>query len=151
MYMRLFTDRYPEEVAGLVLVDSSHPDQFRRSAAVLPPESPTDSESVRFYRDWFTNAIPDPTLKAELYVAGSLGNLPLIVLTAPNKQRADDLPAGLNDKFNQIWVELQEELAQLSSNSSHIITEESGHFIQHDQPDLVVDAIEQVVQQVRDL
>jgi pimeloyl-ACP methyl ester carboxylesterase len=147
--MRLFADRYREQVAGLVLVDSSHPDQYRRSAAVLPPESPDESESVKFYRDWFTTATPDPTLKPELFQAGSLGDLPLAVLTAPNKQRADDVPTELNDKFNQIWVELQVELAQLSSNSTHIIAEESGHFIQHDQPDLVIGAIEQVVQESR--
>jgi formylglycine-generating enzyme required for sulfatase activity/pimeloyl-ACP methyl ester carboxylesterase len=149
LYMRLFADRYREQVAGLVLVDSSHPDQYRRSAAVLPPESPDESESVKFYRDWFTTATPDPTLKPELFQAGSLGDLPLAVLTAPNKQRADDVPTELNDKFNQIWVELQVELAQLSSNSTHIIAEESGHFIQHDQPDLVIGAIEQVVQESR--
>jgi formylglycine-generating enzyme required for sulfatase activity/pimeloyl-ACP methyl ester carboxylesterase len=150
VYMRLFADQYREQVAGLVLVDSAHPDQYRRSAAVLPPESPDESESVRFYREWFTTATLDPTLKPELFEAGSLGDMPLAVLTAPNKQRADDVPTELNDKFNQIWVELQAELAQLSSNSTHIMAETSGHFIQHDQPDLVIDAIEDVVQQVRD-
>jgi len=45
MYMRLFADRYLEEVAGLVLVDSAHIDQFEHNAMVLPPESPNESES----------------------------------------------------------------------------------------------------------
>ncbi len=145
LYMRLYADRYREDVVGLVLVDSAHPDQFRRQAAVLPPESPNDSESLRFYRDWFTNAPDDPTLSPELFEAGSLGDMPLVVLTAPNKERADDFPAELNAKFNQIWVELQEELVQLSSDSAHVISDKSQHFIQRDQPMLVIDAIRQVV------
>jgi pimeloyl-ACP methyl ester carboxylesterase len=144
LYMRLYADRYRQDVVGLVLVDSAHPDQFRRQAAVLPPESPDDSESLRFYRDWFTNAPDDPTLSPELFEAGSLDDMPLVVLTAPNKERADDFPTELNAQFNQIWLELQQELAQLSSNSSHVISEKSQHFIQRDQPELVIDAIRQV-------
>ena len=146
-YMRQFADRYPDEAAGLVLVESSHPDQWRRQAAVIPPPSPDDGESVKFYRDWFTSAIPDPTLDLSLYRAGSLGDMPLVVLTAPNKTRADDLPSELNAAFNRVWVELQEELASLSSNSSHILAQESGHFIQQDQPQLVIDAILQVIKE----
>lgn len=151
LLMRLYTGLYQEEVVGLILVDSSHPDMFRRNLAVLPPESPDDSESLKFYRDWFSSAINDPTVKPdpELYEAGSLGDLSLVVLTAMNKQRADDFPAGLNAKFNQIWLELQKELAQLSSNSTHIVSQESGHYIQEEQPDLVIDAILQVIEEVR--
>jgi pimeloyl-ACP methyl ester carboxylesterase len=146
--MRLFADRYPEDVLGLILVDSSHPDVFRRNAAVLPPESPDDSESIKFYRDWFANAVHDPTLEIapELFEAGSLGDLPLVVLTAMNKQRADDFPADLNAQFNQIWLELQQELAKLSSNSTHIVSQESVHYIQQEQPDLVIEAILQVLE-----
>jgi pimeloyl-ACP methyl ester carboxylesterase len=145
LYMRLYAGRHRQDVVGLVLVDSAHPDQFRRQAAVLPPESPDDSESLRFYRDWFTNAPDDPTLDPALFEAGSLGDMPLVVLTAPNKERAADFPAELNARFNQIWVELQEELVQLSSNSIHVISDKSQHFIQRDQPELVVDAIRQVI------
>jgi pimeloyl-ACP methyl ester carboxylesterase len=149
--MRLFADRYPEEVVGLILVDSPHPDVFRRSAAVLPQESPDDSESVRFYRDWLTGATDDPTMEIapELFEAGSMGDLPVVVLTAMNKQRADDFPADLNDQLNQIWLELQEALARLSSNSTHIVSQESAHMIQQEQPDLVIDAILQVLEAAR--
>jgi len=149
MYMRLFADVYPEEVVGMVLVDSAHIDQFQRNAAVLPPESPDESESLKFYREWFTNPPTYPTLNRRLFEAGSLGDIPLIVLTSPKKERADDLPPGLSDKFDEIWVELQQEWAKISSHSTHIIAYGSGHFIQHDQPDLVIEAILQVVEDAR--
>jgi pimeloyl-ACP methyl ester carboxylesterase len=146
MYARLFADRYQKDVVGLVLVDSSHIDQFSRNAAVLPPESPNESESLRFYREWFTNPPTYPTLPRRLFEAGSLGDMPLVVLTSPEKERADDLPDGLSAQFDEIWVELQREWAQISSRSTHIMAHESGHFIQHDRPDLVIDAILQVIE-----
>jgi pimeloyl-ACP methyl ester carboxylesterase len=149
MYMRLFADVYPGEVVGLVLVDSSHIDQYWRSASVLPTESPDESESLKFYRDWFTNPPTYPTLDHQLFEAGSLGDMPLIVLTSPEKDRADDLPPGLSAKFDEMWVELQREWAKISSHSTHIIAYGSGHFIQHDRPDLVIEAILQVVEDAR--
>jgi pimeloyl-ACP methyl ester carboxylesterase len=149
MYARLFADRYQEDVVGLVLVDSSHIDQFWRSAAVLPPESPNEGESLKFYREWFTNPPSYPTLPHRLFEAGSLGDMPLVVLTSPVKERADDLPPGLSAEFDEIWVELQKEWAKISSHSTHIVAYGSGHFIQHDQPDLVIDAILRVVEDAR--
>jgi pimeloyl-ACP methyl ester carboxylesterase len=35
LYSRIYADRYPEEVAGMVLVDSTHPDQFEGSKLVV--------------------------------------------------------------------------------------------------------------------
>jgi pimeloyl-ACP methyl ester carboxylesterase len=149
MYMRLYADRYPDGVVGLVLVDSSHPESFERNAAVLPPETSDESESLRFYREWFTGYRRDPTLRSELLEPGSLGDLSLVVLTAMNKQRAEDLPTGLNEQFNQIWLELQQELALMSTNSTHVVSEVSEHFIQHDEPELVIQAILDLLLEVR--
>jgi len=42
--IRLYAARYRPDVAGIVLVDSSHPDQFKR----LPPDPPgTDAKWIR--------------------------------------------------------------------------------------------------------
>ena len=47
------------------------------------------------------------------------------------------------------YVKLQTELLSLSQNSKQIIAEKSGHFVIIDRPDVVIDAISQVVQSVR--
>jgi pimeloyl-ACP methyl ester carboxylesterase len=44
---------------------------------------------------------------------------------------------------------LQEDLASRSNRSKHIFVEKSGHMIHHDQPELVIDAIRQVVEATR--
>ncbi len=62
----------------------------------------------------------------------SIGTLPLVVIT-----HGKNLDASLQT--------LQNDLASLSSESTHIIAGTSGHGIMFDQPDLVVAAIRQMV------
>jgi pimeloyl-ACP methyl ester carboxylesterase len=47
------------------------------------------------------------------------------------------------------YVKLQTDLLSLSENSKQIIARKSGHFVIIDRPDVVIDAISQVVQSVR--
>jgi pimeloyl-ACP methyl ester carboxylesterase len=81
---------------------------------------------------------------------GSLGDIPLVVLTRGLSTDPDLL--GLSDEEAQqgeaVWDELQAELAALSSNGKQVIAEESGHQVQLDQPELVIDAISDVVEAV---
>ena len=44
---------------------------------------------------------------------------------------------------------MQLELAQLSSNSSHVIAHKSGHVVNRDEPDVIVAAIRQAAMNVR--
>src|SRR5215472_7455423 len=48
------------------------------------------------------------------------------------------------------YVKLQNALLSLSQNSKQIVAEKSSHFVIIDRPDVVIDAIRQVVQSVRD-
>lgn len=146
--MRQFAAQNDEETVGLVLVDSSHPEQYRRLLAAIPPASPGDGESMQFSRDWFSAAGTDSTLDPALFLPGSLGDKPLIALTAASKERGGDLPPAVNAEFKRVWVEPQRELALVSTCGDHILAEESAHFIQQDQPELVVAAILRVIEQV---
>jgi pimeloyl-ACP methyl ester carboxylesterase len=48
-----------------------------------------------------------------------------------------------------VWRQLQRELAQLVPRGRLVIATQSGHNIQDEQPELVLDAIRNVVQAVR--
>jgi pimeloyl-ACP methyl ester carboxylesterase len=63
----------------------------------------------------------------------SLRDKPLVVLTA-----------GSNDA-DPAWHRLQNELASRSPTSKHIVATGSGHYIQDDRPELVIDAVREVV------
>jgi pimeloyl-ACP methyl ester carboxylesterase len=66
----------------------------------------------------------------------SLGAVPLIVLSRGQDQEQD-------------WQEMQADLLNLSSNSQHMIADQSGHNIQLDQPEAAVKAIVTMVEHIR--
>jgi pimeloyl-ACP methyl ester carboxylesterase len=76
----------------------------------------------------------------------SLGDLPLIVLSRGIWDPLPFLSETENQQAWQAWQAMQSELVMLSSGSKQIIAEQSGHFVQLQQPELVVDAIREVVQ-----
>src|SRR6266516_4578068 len=175
LIMQLYTSTYPQQVAGLVLVDSVHEDQLVRSlhlrqgtvndikqlqicqalspfgivrlfglwnglAAELPPTA-QPAAKAHFYQTRFCQTVSDEEAAYEVSFAQvraarhPLGQLPLVVLTR-----------GIPDADPQLerdWQALQRDLAGLSSNSLHSIATRSGHYIQLDQPDLVIAAIKQ--------
>jgi pimeloyl-ACP methyl ester carboxylesterase len=134
MIVRLYASRYPGEVAGLVLVDSSHEEQMKRFAALPPtvmkgPATPPIPEQFDIIG-----------MSAELSRANWHANIPLVVLT-----RTDRAAPGSEDPRGAIWQELQKELATRSPQAEHIVATDSGHYIQNDQPALVIDAVKRVV------
>jgi pimeloyl-ACP methyl ester carboxylesterase len=75
--------------------------------------------------------------------------MPLIVLSAGS---FDATPLLSDAENQQLWKEMQaqqSELADLSSDSKQIIAEESGHFIQLDQPELLIDVIREIFNEVQ--
>jgi pimeloyl-ACP methyl ester carboxylesterase len=83
-----------------------------------------------------------------------LGDRPLVVLTAMQKLKAEDLKtAGMSEaqgqKIQATWKELQADEATWSSHSRHEILADSTHYIQFDRPDVVIKAVREVVNDVR--
>ena len=155
---RVYTHIYPDDVVGVVLVDSMHPDQFDRFDENLPPETPHDPEVLRRFRQFFTQDYKDPAKNREGFdqlasheqgrAVTSLGDLPMVVLAAEESLlRMPQTELGMH--MSKVWHELQRDLSRLSSNSKFIVIEDSGHFIQIDKPQAVIDAIREVVEQVR--
>lgn len=78
--------------------------------------------------------------------SGSLGDLPLVVISATGPVWWPDMPGQVNPaKFRKMWLELQQELTKLSSNSRQVFADQSSHFVQFDQPEIVIDAIRRMV------
>jgi pimeloyl-ACP methyl ester carboxylesterase len=160
MYMQTYAARYPEEVAGVALVDSSTgPDQFGQrpeargshepqndSLAVVPQLAqlgvsllarvgvvrlfykldPASPELPRRQRAQIDALAPStrqvstyvgesiaPTQTLRLGSQGSLGNKPLVVVSAGTQEPE--------------WLERQDNLATLSSNSIHRVVKGATH------------------------
>ncbi len=153
--MRVFASEHPREVAGMVLVDASHPEQWRRFAKILPPRSVRESAIIRRLRGWSEPTVTgeriDFTMSAEqVRSTGPLEDKPLVILShSPGALRPPGLPADLAGKLEGVWSELQRDLLGLSRRSTQIVATHAGHHIQLDEPQLVVDAILEVLREAR--
>ena len=97
---------------------------------------------------WIWTAIP--TSMEQLRASPMrLGDKPLIVLARGMKEANQSGSPEEADRAEQWWAELQADLARRSSNGKQVIAEKSGHYIQFYQPDLVIDAVHQVVEAAR--
>jgi hypothetical protein len=84
-------------------------------------------------------------------VANPLRSIPLAVLShgQPFGVPADAL--GFSPEvLERVWAAGQTELVPPMPGTRYEIAAESGHYIQLAQPDLVIEAIQQVVEAVRD-
>jgi pimeloyl-ACP methyl ester carboxylesterase len=167
MLVRLYASQYPEEVVGMVLVDSAHPDMGARLLAALPPETAGEPQSLKAWRQYATwmstsdgrrpNDIEGVDMQVsneQIRAVKSLGDLPLAVISrSPNNPilaaQMPSLPEEINTKLIRLWQEMQTELEGLSSNSARVIADHSGHFVMQEEPRLVVEAIRQVVDEYR--
>jgi pimeloyl-ACP methyl ester carboxylesterase len=149
MFGVLYAGLYPKEVAGLVLVDSSHEEQFKRFEALMTPEQLEQSRARRASRP---EGVDTTAVRAEVAALRWRADIPLVVLVHGVVTK-DMTPPGWSAQQlaerERVWREMQQEMARRSPQGRVIIAEKSGHYIQNDQPDLVIDAVRRVVESVR--
>lgn len=156
LYTLFFAHQYRSDVVGVVLLDSSHPDQWNtpagrnlyqsnariysitsalarlgllrlRTKSQPPLGLPElqNKELIAFQsatKDWDAQAaefFATKEIDDEVREAGSLGNLPLFVLTATDH--------GGPAEMEQIWQGLQSQLAELSTNNAHKVLDGARH------------------------
>jgi pimeloyl-ACP methyl ester carboxylesterase len=185
--MQVYASQYPDEVAGMVLVDSALEDEeavtltkslqpspvllkfyatlgLTRLPYTLGGETPgltspelEDEQAAISSHKRHIFAIADETSSLEESFAENradpmtLGDKPLMVLTAGSVQtEGTGLSPEQADRLDRLHSESQAALTRRSENAKQIITENSGHYIQVDQPALVIDAVRTVVDAARD-
>ena len=170
--VRMYAHRYPEQVAGVVLVDGSHPDEeipftwrsrwelrllqftapfglprWRRWCAQGPKETRAMTQAFacrsRVFRAHYEQWSVFPKSAEEVRKLGSLGDLPLAVISRdPNRTSGDSGPSAREQR----WQQLQKDLAGLSSKSTFIVAAGSSHAVGRDRPDVVVEVIRRIVE-----
>lgn len=111
--------------------------------AFMPVSAPAFFEEVRAF-----DSICD---KAEYFK--DFGSIPLIVITAADKKKMEAEMGFANAKMSDaaitIKLELQKDLLKLSTNSKQIIARKSGHCVQLDEPQVVIDAVKELITDTR--
>jgi pimeloyl-ACP methyl ester carboxylesterase len=80
----------------------------------------------------------------------ALGDLPLTVISH-GQLDANAVPPSLGPKVREeyelAWQKLQAEITSLSTRGQCIVAERSGHNIMYDQPEIIIDAIYEMLEQ----
>jgi pimeloyl-ACP methyl ester carboxylesterase len=156
---RLYARAHPNEVAGIVLVDSMHEDQFDVFGPLFPPPAASDPPALRQVRAFFTSGwrsadttverIDFPASLAEGRAIASLGSIPLHVIAAGTFVNQMLVPAAQRVGLQARWDALQRDFLKLSARAALSTVPGSGHFVQRDDPHRVIDAIRAVVDEAR--
>src|SRR2546425_7419502 len=119
----MYACQYPREVAGMVLVDSTHPEQAMRLAAALGPAF-TKSADQGFPIEGITYA-DVLAMQAQVdAVRSQFPNVPLIVLV---RSRFNPSATWTAAQYQQAWMSLQTDLSKRSSKGKLIIAQNSGY------------------------
>lgn len=78
----------------------------------------------------------------------SFGSVPLVVLTAGEDEQTA-LPKSTRIAITKAWKKNNDELAARSSRGRNIVVPDTHHYIQNEQPDVVIDAVRQVISEAR--
>jgi pimeloyl-ACP methyl ester carboxylesterase len=141
----MFASQFPTDVTGLLMLDASPATWITTLCSVVDD----GSEAAAGYQEICTS-LSDPAGNAEQLDApaafaeaaeiDSLGDLPMIVATAT--EHPWGLAPSENDRLNDEWNAGQNHWASLSSAAQLLPVDNTGHYIQVDRPDVVIEQIE---------
>lgn len=157
--IQIFAANYPEQVAGMVLIDPPPLDwfiegPFPQLTQLLEHETAALWQAVEAARVaddpgqvnqvGFIEALASEQEQLQMssgpQAAGieSFEALPLVVIAAtePNPQFGEQAEA-----FQQFWIKQNEALLSKSSNSKFLLAEDSSHMINRDAPQLIIEAV----------
>ena len=142
-----YANNWPDEVAGVVLVDPTHPDQFTSIGPLMPDA--LGPLKVFSQEGWRSTASTEEGVDflstfEDMRSIETIGEIPMVVLTASTWE-------GLNGSHEaqDIWVGLHREYAGLADGGQQRVLPQKDHFLQRCAPEAIVEAIEDVVRTVR--
>jgi pimeloyl-ACP methyl ester carboxylesterase len=145
---RAFAARHPDWVAGMVLVDPAD-ERFNPALRKLDAAraAADDKQFAAIVPAKFQPELQllQPVLDSGVFpVAGKLPDVPVVVLTSV--QQADKPEFFLQTpQAVAIKRDLHADFLRQFSAGSQVVTADSGHNIQQEQPELVIAAVKQVI------
>jgi pimeloyl-ACP methyl ester carboxylesterase len=138
LYMLRFVERYPEEVAGVVLIDGHHP---------LTTQTCLERQLSGCRLPSAMRLLLPSHVKQE-YDAAQHGRMPAVVGDIPLAvlSRSSDR-GGESEPRMALWSEMQLDLSELSTRSRYRVIEKAGHYVHKDQPEAVLEAVAWVMSQ----
>ena len=185
--IRFFINKYPNDVAGVIFVDSQcpsdqnylSPELFKMVNQGLPSSLLKFANTFGIARLMFKNMFPNdkqyeyqnslmPTLlyksaaavleeqdemasiKKQASNIKSFCSIPLFILTAADEKRYDSVikDEKLRMEMLTAWNKMQKDFLLLSTDSKQILVPNSGHYINQEQPKVIENAINEMVDKI---
>ncbi|MRH43270.1 alpha/beta fold hydrolase [Aquibacillus halophilus] len=148
LYANLFTRLYPNEVAGVIFLESSHPndtglDKYQGKIAKTINKLFSIVDSISSKKQFSEVNFVKQTV-SQIQQINSFPEIPVYVVTGGKENRMMPKEARQERQENQL------ELLSLSENSKHIVAMNSGHFPQLSEPKVVIDAIKDAVHYIKE-
>jgi len=146
LYTNLYARRYPEEVAGIVFIESSHPNdmilnQYQGKGVKIINKLFSMFDSFSSYKKYNEENFVQKTID-QINRMDSFPEIPVYVITGFKENRM------MPKEARKIRIQNQMELLSLSNNSKQIIAKNSGHFPQLTEPNVVIEAIKECAEQI---
>jgi pimeloyl-ACP methyl ester carboxylesterase len=166
--MQVFASQYPDRVAGMVLVDpppiqfitgerfpevyqvveQQTNDLWEAAEAAYRTTDPAEKVKATYFETLASEqAMMLADSAKQVAAITSFGDIPVTVLVAGKLNPTYGASAAT---FQQFWIEQNQELAKKSRQGIFILAEESGHNLHLDVPDLVIEAIRQMLEKARE-
>ncbi len=156
LLIRRYAFDYPDDVIGMIFVDSLQEDWWDESLTLLPSASSDDSARLASFRLYLTDGWRDPSgnfeamdipkVVEQVRQTGDFGDMPITVLTAGRFDVLNPgLPPDLETALANLFHEEQGRLAALSTNGWQTVIQDSGHNMPRENPQAVIDAIREMV------
>ena len=158
LLIRRYYFEYPEEVTGMIFIDSLHENWWDEALALLPTDTSADTVRLANFREYLVDGwkhpegnyenMDIPAVIEQIRETGDFGNLPVTVLTAETFNVLNSgLPADMEANLAALFREEQGRIATLSTIGTQTVISESGHDMPHDNPQAVIQAIEEMISQ----
>jgi pimeloyl-ACP methyl ester carboxylesterase len=141
----LFARHYPHDVAGVVMLDATAPEDPAAMQAAKGAFARLLEKLTGYQRDPLGETAHVAQTVAQIGAAGPFPDVPLAVVSGARPAMGWLTPAAAR----AARAEHQRRMAALSSRGKHILARKSGHFPQFSEPALVLDAVRQVIAMAR--
>lgn len=134
LFAQHFAATYPDEISGLMLIESNHFDEARQFEEHLTSEQiETDRQEVQNLGEGIDVYASFDEVAA---IVDLVPDVPLVVLTGDAQ---GDWPPGWDPSiFDALRSDQQADLVLLTSQGRQVIVENSGHFVVDDRPDVII-------------
>jgi len=147
---RVYADRHPERVTGLLMIDAAHEDLFREMKRRL---SAQDWARLQEVFDWFVEHLGHDAWASQFEVERALidPDLPVVVISRGldhQRLRLTGMSEGAYRIANDLHDHYQRDLAGLTRNTTRMVARKSEHLIVESEPEIVLAALDRLLRVV---